>query len=93
MKPKLLSPRKIRGFNHVLVLNSDHHDTETHWILTDGHSVSIAQKAIGKPCTASIKVPKRVFDRLVDWYMRPQRLRRKTGQQTSNTKKGDEKPQ
>lgn len=41
-------------------------------IMTDGHTTWLSKQKIGEKQTASIEVPKRVFDRLLDLYERPQ---------------------
>lgn len=72
-----LAPNKCRDFNEVCKLNTDNFDTEDYWILYDGDMVTIAKQKLGEASTAKISIPKKDFDRLIRWYQRPQKLRKK----------------
>jgi hypothetical protein len=72
---RTLSPRKARTDNELCQMRRDNFDTDNHWILTDTFRVTIAAQKLGEGATQSITVPRKTFDKLVDWYMREQKLR------------------
>jgi hypothetical protein len=54
------------------------HATWGDWrIMTDGYRVWLAQQALGHAPTRHIEVPKGIFDRLIDAYVKPRPLRAK----------------
>ena len=70
-----LSPRRAKNIDDLCKMVSDNFDADDHWILTDTYNVDIAQQAIGELPRQSINIPRKTFDKLVDWYMREQKLK------------------
>lgn len=68
LAPKKLSPRNARTFKRLLALRQDNISTTTHWFLVNERSVSIVAQRSGEHATESVELPRRVFDRFVDWY-------------------------
>jgi hypothetical protein len=73
-KKKKLSPRQARNEKQVCSLRSDHHDTDDFWILIDPYSneVFIHQQRSGEMSKQKLAIPKKDFNKLIDWYMREQ---------------------
>jgi DNA polymerase III sliding clamp (beta) subunit (PCNA family) len=50
-------------------------------LLTDSYRVSIWEQKVGESPSQSVTIPRAAFNRLIRWYLRPQRItkpRRKT---------------
>lgn len=83
-KPKKVvkTPRRAGTFNAVCDMPRDNVTWQNFWIITDGGNVSLCNQKLGEHPTQSIDIPKKTFDRLVDWYMTgrwPQKRRRPSG--------------
>lgn len=65
---KKLAPREARTLKEICSLKRDNLGFERFWFLLDGPYVVIAEQTGGEPAKAIIKMPRRVFDRIVDWY-------------------------
>lgn len=74
-KTIMLSPREATTEKKILTLQSDNSDTKNAWILIDGPTVVVAVQKNGKPLVQSIKILRKDFDRLIDWYNKPQKAR------------------
>lgn len=73
---KKLSPRKARTFNQICSLNRDNLSSKHGWIVVDDEgSVTIAEQANGCEAKGIVRLPRREFNRLVDWYNKEQELR------------------
>lgn len=64
-----MAPRDARNETDIRAMPRDNVESGDFWMITDGCQVSLAQQQIGKSPTASIGVPRKVFDAFVDWYM------------------------
>lgn len=76
-KVKLMRPRDARTFDQVCALPRDNLTVGDFWIMLNGtgdNSVSICAQKEGQNVTANVDIPRRVFDRMVDWYMNPIRV-------------------
>jgi hypothetical protein len=73
-----MRPRDASG-DKTLKLATDNHDVGDHWILTDGYHVSIVQQKLGEKPKQEIRVPRRAFNAMIDWYMREQKQLKRTG--------------
>jgi hypothetical protein len=63
------SPRKaksLRKMKRSLV------ETKDFWLLVDGSEVIIVKQRNGERSTATITIPKKDFNRLIDFYNKPQ---------------------
>ncbi len=52
------------------------YDNRTHkdcWILSDGYRVTIAEQRVGESPTQSITIPRKTFNKLIEFYTRQQR--------------------
>ena len=73
-----MRPRDARTFEDVCRLKSSAIDTPDFWMMVDeGGEVCITAQRIGEDKTGQIFIPRKDFTRLVDWYNRDQKLRRK----------------
>lgn len=76
---RLLRPRDARTLKQTCALQRDNYDTKNFWLLLNGGtisspSVTICRQTAGEAPQQAIHIPRRVFDRLVDWYMTPQNV-------------------
>lgn len=60
-----------------LDLVSDNHQTKSAWILLGFSQVSIATQKVGESATGLVKIPRGEFNRLIDWYMKDQKIRKR----------------
>jgi hypothetical protein len=73
-----MRPYDAKGDDEVASgLRTDHKDTGDFWILTDGWRVSLYQQKTGHPSTQNITIPRAEFNKLVAWYMRDQKPRKR----------------
>ncbi len=62
-------------FKELVRIHSDNHDAGDFWILTDTNEVTIAAQKPGHPATAMVSIPRRKFNQLIAWYIKPQRIK------------------
>lgn len=77
-KSKFMRPRDVKGLDNICKLRSDNKTSGDFWILLDGrtpNSVTLCAQKNGEASTSQISIPKRHFNKMVDWYMRGQQLR------------------
>lgn len=67
-----ISPRKVKSTKQLCRMARDNIDIDDHWILNGMDTVTIARQKVGEPAVAAITIPRATFNKLVDWYMRPQ---------------------
>ena len=72
-KPKMLAPKDAVTLDELCSLRTDHKDLANYWILADGDKVTLCQQRTGERPKASVSVPRADFNRLIAWYLRPQR--------------------
>lgn len=75
-----MTPRKAVYPRDIYGLRSDNHSTKQGWIALDGGEVTICAQRPGelpRGSTGTVSLSRRDFNALVDWYNRPQKLRRK----------------
>lgn len=75
---KTMRPRDARTSEQVCNMPRDNLTVGGFWILLSGNracSVTICAQKSGEPVTQKINIPRRVFDRFIDWYMKPVRVR------------------
>ena len=70
MKSKAVAktPREVKTFDELCALPCDNVSSTTHWIVVSEASVVLTQQRVGEPTEASITIPRRVFNRFIDWY-------------------------
>jgi hypothetical protein len=68
-----MSPREAKTYAQILKLKSDNYSTNGHWILLNGGGeVVIAEQVTGEAPTAKMKISRREFNRIVNWYVKEQ---------------------
>jgi len=72
---KTLSPIDAKSNHSVCKLNRDNISTPDYWIITDGYDVTLAEQKDGESATNKITISKKHFDKLIRWYIRPQKLK------------------
>lgn len=74
-KKKTLSLRNARTTKQLCSLQRDNIDAGDFWIIADEADVTIAAQKTGEHPTERITIPRRYFNRLIDFYQRGQRVR------------------
>lgn len=64
-------------FDQLVTITSDNFDVGDFWIFTDTYTVTLAQQKTGEGASKMITIPRRDFNRLICWYLRPQKQVRK----------------
>lgn len=72
--PALASPLEATSNAKVCRLKSDNHSTKDYWIITDGCNVTVCKQRNGESAEESITIPLKDFNRLIKWYVKPQKL-------------------
>ncbi len=75
-KTKTIAPyslRDVRSEHQLDALRRDNHTWGDWTIMTDSYRTWISCQKIGEHPTAHIEVPKAIFDRLVDAYIKPRK--------------------
>lgn len=67
-----LSPRTANTNKEILKLKSDNKSTRDAWILLDGNKVNICNQRNGHKATGFVKISKKQFNQLIDWYNKEQ---------------------
>lgn len=75
-KTKTLRPRDARTFAQQLRLQRDSKDVPAGWILVDCDRVCLRNQIEGEGSTGRVEFTHAEFCRLIDWYNRPQKLRK-----------------
>lgn len=70
------APKDCKTIVEICKLQTDNHSLKEHWIITDGYTVSLANQRSGEPATEIISMPKAKFDKLIEWYFKPQKERK-----------------
>lgn len=63
-----LSPKDCKTNKQVCSQKSDNFDVRGFWIIADEKTVTICQQKRGEPAKDSVTIPKKKFDKLIDWY-------------------------
>jgi hypothetical protein len=66
---KTITPRNAASFNEICEMRRDNVSTREHWMITDGHTVTLATQKNGQAATESVSMPRKTFDAFADWYM------------------------
>lgn len=75
---KHLTPRTASTINEICALQRDNVDTKHFWILVETGRVVITEQTSGQPPKSSVSIPKRVFNKFVDFYNGAPRNRKVT---------------
>jgi len=73
--PREMSPAEARTTDQICALGRDNLTIGDFWILADGYRVTIAKQKPEEAATQSVTVPRSEFNRMVRWYVRPQKVR------------------
>lgn len=68
-----LSPKEARTYEQLCSLRATLWNCKWGWILTADGEITIQHQPRGEPRIQEITIPKRVFDKMVEWYLKPQR--------------------
>jgi hypothetical protein len=63
-----MRPRDARTGNQICELERDNIECKTHWFMISAKEVRIVAQKTGESATAKIVIPRRFFNRMVDWY-------------------------
>lgn len=74
MKSKKLSPRNANNHN-LLSLQSDNKNLKDYWLLVGYDKITITKQSWGEGPEVSVKIPRRQFNILVDWYIKEQEVK------------------
>lgn len=78
-KSEGLSPRDARTQEAICRLRTYNRNTDDGWLLIEPDTITIARQSPGKSAESMTTLPRRDFDALVRWYLRPQAVRRERG--------------
>lgn len=67
-----LSPKNANTLNKVCKLERDNYSCKGTWILTGDKEVTICNQFNGKPSTGMVRIPKKVFEQLINFYQKEQ---------------------
>lgn len=70
------SPMAAKTERQHLRLRTDNTETEKYWFLINEEEVTICEQKNGEVATNSIKIPKADFNKIVRWYIKPQKPKR-----------------
>lgn len=73
---KTLSLRDAKTEKEVCLLQRDHFDVGDFGVMSNGTTVWLTEQRLGEKQKQVIEVPKKVFDKLIDVYMKPQKTGR-----------------
>lgn len=59
----------------LLNMERDNLEIGDHCILTDSFNVSISTQKMGEPPSQAVTIPRKTFDKLIRWYLKPQPLK------------------
>lgn len=72
-----MSPKQARTNEEACRLNRDNISVGDYWIMGGHADVYIARQKEGQKAESIISIPREVFIRMVNWYQRPQKIRRR----------------
>jgi hypothetical protein len=64
-------------FKQLIALTRDNLSVGDFWIGTDTTNVWLTEQAMGESPKQTFAIPRRDFNRLIRWYLRPQKQSRK----------------
>ena len=64
-----MKPIEARTFNQICSLKRDNMSTKDFWLQLDVGIVTLAKQRNGEPCEASMRISRKQFDRIVQWYV------------------------
>lgn len=67
-----MKPRDANSESELMKLKTDNFATRDYWILHNGESITIANQKNGESCKAIIRITRKQFNRIVDWYNKNQ---------------------
>ncbi len=75
-----MRPRDTKTQKDLLNQKSDNKSTKDYWILDNGNGVTIAHQRNGNKSVWMVRLPKKQFNALIDWYNKDQkRVKTPTG--------------
>lgn len=75
-KSKKLSPKEAKTIKEVCSLETDNYSTKDFWIMVDpcNKDVTIMNQRVGESATQKISIHKKDFNKLIEWYLKDQKL-------------------
>lgn len=67
-----LALRDAKTIDELCRLKRDNMSYGDFWLLSDGYNVTICQQKVGESPHGSVSVPRHIFNRMVDFYCKPQ---------------------
>lgn len=80
MSDKTLSPSQVRTERHLLSLRRDNKTAGDFWMLVGEDQVTLCHQAVGNPPVGDVTIPRAEFNRLLRWYLKPQKVAAPTAQ-------------
>jgi hypothetical protein len=65
-----MTPREAETFDQICDLERDNTEIDDYAILVDEAYVYLNEQRVGESPTASIQIPREIFNALIDWYQR-----------------------
>lgn len=72
---KQISPMDASSVSTIVRMRSDNASAGDYWIIHDGSIVTLAHQKVGGMCTESVNIPRKDFNRLIRWYIKPQTVK------------------
>lgn len=69
-----MKPYDAKTLDEVCSLERDNISFGDFWILSDGHTVSLRKQKQGEMPSEGIQVPRATFNKMVDWYLKDQKV-------------------
>lgn len=66
------SLRECKTLEDISLLKRDNYSCESYWIIADEREVTIREQRAGHESTARIRIPRRQFNAMIDFYQRDQ---------------------
>jgi len=77
----IFAPKDAKKNRQICALQSDNHSTSDYWILLQetkrSHEVILSKQRNGEQRQETITIPRGQFLRLVAWYLKPQKTRKR----------------
>lgn len=73
----MMRPYDVKTERQLLDLTSDNRNTKHAWILLGVNHVTVCVQQSGGPPIGQASMSRRDFNRLIDWYMKDQKARKR----------------
>lgn len=69
-----MSPKNITKEKELLNLKSSVRSTKNYWLSVDAKTIFICKQTAGSSSEQEIKISKKQFNQLIDWYIKDQKV-------------------